>query len=415
LLSFVLSSSSCIFVLFYLLYRFSPLSLLSTGIQYFSPRRVLTMSADHQPDSGTLPSDGTHFQIAQAGATSAFQGELQQRQATYVPAQPEPFTAPVAPVRAETLSDPNHPISHHGSAAYHHATAWHQASHHSLYHAPEHQTSHHPLYHSPEHHVTYSAHLASRNGSQNGHSGFYSHKPLAESEHGHLEVPRLHNYYAGESAHQSLQQIGTDLVGRIVRTVGANEGAITNITRNDNGHGISVGIRQWNQGSGELPELFSAMHARDSQKFNGIFGSYASHLGRESWVRNADLSGNHDFLRRLETALHDPEFQKVQIDLARDFAQKSIQTAKQYGLQTEQGAALVADITNQLGEGGARRVFAEAGLRPGGTVHNELLALQRMEHFTHRPNSRDRFNVIASNFHGGVLIHPPSSGHDYMA
>ncbi|MBU6451768.1 MAG: hypothetical protein KGS72_08330, partial [Cyanobacteria bacterium REEB67] len=91
-------------------------------------------------------------------------------------------------------------------------------------------------------------------------------------------------------------------------------------------------------------------------------------------------------------------FQQVQIDKARDFAQKSIDTAQKFGLKTEQGAALVADITNQLGQGGFNRAAHRAGLHQGGDVSNEQASLQRLEHTSHRPNSHDRFNNIAGTF-----------------
>jgi hypothetical protein len=210
-------------------------------------------------------------------------------------------------------------------------------------------------------------------------------------------------------------RIGDDLNGRIVKAIGANEGVLTHITKNDAGHGISVGIRQWNQKTGELPNLLKEMHDKNPQKFDDTFGPYAKNLQNEHYVRRADMAHNPDLMKRMGNALKDPEFQKVQIDDARNFAQKSIDTAQKYGLHSEKGAALVADITNQMGEGGARKALAHAGLRPGGTVKNEEQALQRLEHATHRPNSRDRFNTIASNFNGANPIRKPLINDNSMA
>lgn len=232
------------------------------------------------------------------------------------------------------------------------------------------------------------------------------------TDNGHMALPAIHTFDSGSQGHEGTVSIGTDLPGRIVKAIGTNEGSLTRITRNDNGHGISVGIRQWNQERGELPDLIKAMHDKDPAKFNHTFGPYANNMTREAWVRHADMAGNPDLMRRLTTALHDPEFQQVQVDKAREFAQQSIETAKRYGLQTEQGAALVADMTNQLGAGGARRIFAEAGLHPGRPLKNEMATLQQMERLTHRPNSRDRFNTIASNFGNGALIHHQQIAND---
>jgi hypothetical protein len=193
-------------------------------------------------------------------------------------------------------------------------------------------------------------------------------------------------------------RIGDDLKGRIVKAIGTNEGDLTHITKNDAGHGISVGIRQWNQKRGELPDLLKSMHDKNPEKFDSTFGSYAKNLQNEKYVRHTDMAHNPDLMKRMGKALADPEFQQLQIDKARDFAQKSIDTAQKFGLKTEQGAALVADITNQLGQGGFNRAAHRAGLHQGADVSNEQAALQRLEHTSHRPNSRDRFNNIAGTF-----------------
>ncbi|MBS1996250.1 MAG: hypothetical protein JSS86_08070 [Cyanobacteria bacterium SZAS LIN-2] len=210
---------------------------------------------------------------------------------------------------------------------------------------------------------------------------------------------------------------GDDLSGRIVQAIGHNEGSLTNINRNDNGHGISIGVRQWNQRCGEMPSLLKAMHDQNPEKFDRTFGKYSHNLLKESWVRQADMAGNHDLMRRMRNALHDPEFQQVQIDKAREFADRSVETARRYGIKTEHGAALIADIINQLGEGGARRILALAHLRPGRTISNEKATLHRIERLTYRPNSRDRFNTIATRFSDGALISQPTRGDDspYLA
>ncbi len=146
------------------------------------------------------------------------------------------------------------------------------------------------------------------------------------------------------------------------------------------------------------------MHDKNPRKFAATFGPYAKNLLHEDWVRHADMAGNPDLMQRMSKALHDPEFQQVQMDKAKAFAEKSIEMARKYGLKTEQGAALVADVMNQLGEGGARRVLRRAGLRPDHPVVDETATLARLEHHTHRPNSKARFNTVASNFSDGALI-----------
>ncbi|CAN5140578.1 hypothetical protein BH11CYA1_BH11CYA1_43380 [soil metagenome] len=192
--------------------------------------------------------------------------------------------------------------------------------------------------------------------------------------------------------------LGDTLTDRVVKTVASNEGKFTTLTLNDAGHGISVGVRQWNQKKGELPDLLKSFHDKNPEKFDNIFGKYADNLLSEKYVRRTNLAGNKDLMGKMKEALKDPEFQEVQVDKFKKFAEKSGETAKKYGLKSELGAALVADIANQMGEGGARRIMRRAGLTPGGEVADEAAALKKMEKLTHRPNSKARFDSLASSF-----------------
>lgn len=192
--------------------------------------------------------------------------------------------------------------------------------------------------------------------------------------------------------------LGDTLSDRVVKTVASNEGKFNTINLNDAGHGISVGVRQWNQKAGELPDLLKSFHDKNPEKFDKIFGKYADNLLSEKYVRRTNMAGNKDMMGRMKEALNDPEFQEVQVDKFKKFAEKTGEMAKKYGLKSELGAALVADIANQMGEGGARRIMRRAGLKPGGEVEDEAAVLKKMEKLTHRPNSKARFEMLATSF-----------------
>lgn len=192
--------------------------------------------------------------------------------------------------------------------------------------------------------------------------------------------------------------LGDTLSDRVVKTVASNEGKFNTINLNDAGHGISVGVRQWNQKAGELPDLLKSFHDKNPEKFDKIFGKYADNLLSEKYVRRTNMAGNKDMMGRMKEALNDPEFQEVQVDKFKKFAEKTGEMAKKYGLKSELGAALVADIANQMGEGGARRIMRRAGLKPGGEVEDEAAILKKMEKLTRRPNSKARFEMLSSNF-----------------
>ena len=198
--------------------------------------------------------------------------------------------------------------------------------------------------------------------------------------------------FKGEGPH-----LDNSLTDRVIKAIGANEGKLSTFTPNDAGHGIAIGIRQWNQKRGELPDLLKSWHDTNPEKFDKIFGKYSNKMLYEHSVRRANIACNRDLTNRFKEALKDPEFQQVQIDKAREFVGKSIETARKFGLKSELGAALVADIRNQMGNGGANKVLKRLGLTPGGEVQDEGKVLARLQHMR-RPNARDRYDQLASNF-----------------
>lgn len=235
---------------------------------------------------------------------------------------------------------------------------------------------------------------AAKDGAKDGANSSKG-KPMDE---GDRELSRLNNTIG--------KNLNGSLTDRIIGAVSGNEGNFSTITKNDNGHGVSVGIRQWNQKVGELPDLLKSMHDKDPDKFNNIFGKYSNNLQSESWVRHANMAGNHDLMNRMKTALADPEFQQVQVDKARDFTNRTIQTAKNFGFHSELGQALVSDLSNQLGEAGARNLLRRAGLHPGSTIKDEEAMINRVAHMTHRPNNKTRFALLADSFSPNQSTYP---------
>ena len=187
-------------------------------------------------------------------------------------------------------------------------------------------------------------------------------------------------------------------VDKVVHAVSGNEGQFTSINPNDAGYGISVGIRQWNQKVGELPHLLKAMHQHNPEKFEHIFGSYSQKMLDESWVRNYHMAGDKNLMNRMDTALHQKDFQHVQVNLAREFVKSSIKLAYQYGLKSELGLALVCDMVNQTGRGGTEAALKRSGLHKGADIGNEHHAVHTLAHSTDRAGGHHRFIALAKNF-----------------
>lgn len=162
---------------------------------------------------------------------------------------------------------------------------------------------------------------------------------------------------------------------------------------NDMGHGISVGLLQWNQEKGKLPDLLKSWHDKNPRKFNTIFGEHSADLLKDSWVRTADFNGNKTLYGGMRKALADPEFQGVQDRLSNQNMVRACNVATDHGFKSLRGRAVVGDLFNQLGEGGAR-----SALRKVPEGKGESQRIEDLKKITGtRINGKDRVNTLEDN------------------
>lgn len=162
---------------------------------------------------------------------------------------------------------------------------------------------------------------------------------------------------------------------------------------NDMGHGISVGLLQWNQEKGKLPDLLKSWHDKNPRKFNTMFGEHASDLLMDSWVRTADFNGNKTLYAGMRKALADSEFQGVQDHLRNQNMVRACHVATDHGFKSLRGRAVVSDLFNQLGEGGARSALRKV---PDGK--GESARIEDLKRITGtRINGKDRVNTLEDN------------------
>lgn len=184
-------------------------------------------------------------------------------------------------------------------------------------------------------------------------------------------------------------------VNMVARWVTHNEAgpqAYTAFNPNDMGHGISVGLMQWNQKRGKLPDLLQAWHQKNPTKFNGMFGRYADDLLDTSFVKRADFTSG-TLRSGIDRALADPEFQRVQLSMRNNHIENSCEIARDYRFTSLRGRAIVADLVNQLGEGGTRRVLAQVP-KPE-KIPSESVRIERLKDITEgRVNGGDRVFAI---------------------
>lgn len=202
--------------------------------------------------------------------------------------------------------------------------------------------------------------------------------------------------YAGERGTSLFK--GSDLYSRIAKAISGNEGGYTSINWDDAGAGISVGIRQWNQETGELPSLIKAWQKKNPAAFDRVFGNYADKIVKENWLRNTPIVRGSALGNCFEQALKLPEFKQVQDELSLQFVQKQVQLAKRYGIKSELGIATVADMSNQLGEWGCEKALLRSGLVAGGKLTDERKAVERIAYSTNRAGGSARYSKLAQAF-----------------
>jgi hypothetical protein len=120
---------------------------------------------------------------------------------------------------------------------------------------------------------------------------------------------------------------------------------------NDNGAGVSLGLIQFNQRRGSLPDLLQAMYRADSKKFAELAAPFSMLFLSPTWVRKADLNDKAFKTPILNLLRHEP-FHAVQRALARkQYLEPSWKAARAKGLYSERAAAICFDTSVQHGLG----------------------------------------------------------------
>ncbi|PWT97974.1 MAG: hypothetical protein C5B53_07325 [Candidatus Melainabacteria bacterium] len=150
----------------------------------------------------------------------------------------------------------------------------------------------------------------------------------------------------------------TNAIDRIAQVISRHEGRPDSINWNDNGAGISAGMFQANQKRGELPSLLHRMEKADAHLFAHLLGAGLAKLARNQPEKIRQIAfANHTGTApnklglQLHEALKQPLFQQVQLVMLQEKIVHAAKVASVYGIRSERGIALVADLINQLGEG----------------------------------------------------------------
>lgn len=153
---------------------------------------------------------------------------------------------------------------------------------------------------------------------------------------------------------------------KVITRTSAREGGYDAINPNTDGAGLSFGILQWTQSTGNLGKLLTAMWATDSATFERIFGPSSRTLIdtlRAGGVRSVGgaYPWQEPWASRFRTAGRTPIFQRVQDEMAKvdPHMQAALDVAKRLNVMTERSMAIFFDTAVQQGPNGAKSV-AEA-------------------------------------------------------
>ena len=153
---------------------------------------------------------------------------------------------------------------------------------------------------------------------------------------------------------------------KVITRTSAREGGYDAINPNTDGAGLSFGILQWTQSTGNLGKLLTAMWATDSATFERIFGPSSRTLIdtlRAGGVRSVGgaYPWQEPWASRFRTAGRTPIFQSVQDEMAKvdPHMQAALDVAKRLNVMTERSMAVFFDTAVQQGPNGAKSI-AEA-------------------------------------------------------
>lgn len=153
---------------------------------------------------------------------------------------------------------------------------------------------------------------------------------------------------------------------RVITRTSAREGGYDAINPNTDGAGLSFGILQWTQSTGNLGKLLTAMWATDSATFERIFGPSSRTLIdtlRAGGVRSVGgaYPWQEPWASRFRTAGRTPILQRGQEEMAKvdPHMQAALDVAKRLNVMTERSMAIFFDTAVQQGPNGAKSI-AEA-------------------------------------------------------
>lgn len=149
----------------------------------------------------------------------------------------------------------------------------------------------------------------------------------------------------------------------------SREGSYGSVNRNDNKHGMSIGICQWNAYWGRALPLLQSIVKKDTGQAKDILGEslYNEIAGSSAGAWNKqDRTATEAEAEAISELLKTPQGKEAQDDLAEKDITAYVKNGVKAGLVSQKALAYYADLENQGGSGAGKRIATAAGNDAGG-------------------------------------------------
>ena len=168
----------------------------------------------------------------------------------------------------------------------------------------------------------------------------------------------------------------------------AQEGNYGNVNRNDNKHGMSIGKCQWNTYWGRALPLLQTIVNKDQEQAKEILGEalYTEIAGSspKAWDKQVRAATEEE-AKAISKLLSTPQGKEAQDDLADEDITRYVKNGVKVGIVSLKALAYYADLENQGGSGGSKKIAETAGEALGGI---EKVGLEAIHEYALKDDSK---------------------------
>ena len=168
----------------------------------------------------------------------------------------------------------------------------------------------------------------------------------------------------------------------------SQEGNYGSVNRNDNDHGMSVGKCQWNAYWGRALPLLQTIVNKDQEQAKEILGEalYTEIAGSspKAWDKQVRAATEEE-AKAISKLLSTPQGKEAQDDLADEDITRYVKNGVKVGIVSLKALAYYADLENQGGSGGSKKIAETAAEALGGI---EKVGLEEIHEYALKDTSK---------------------------